>query len=182
MKLRLAILALTLALVSAVAVMPQTTHAAARTGAAPTAPTSGVTVPFNTTITDATGATVATINSLTITGFSVVNGVLTATGTVNGTSAATGQAVSYPFTSAVSSASGSCQILDLTLGPINLDLLGLQLTTNTIHINLTAQSGSGQLLGNLLCSVAHLLDQNNLSGLSQLLNGILRLLNGVTLP
>ena len=135
-------------------------------------------VDSSTTVTDALGNTVATINSVTITGFSVVGGVLMATGTLNGTNTL-GQAVSYPFTAPATPTSATCQILDLTIGPINLDLLGLVLTTNTIHVNLTAQSGPGQLLGNLLCSVAHLLDQGNLSTLANLLNRILGLLNGI---
>ena len=53
---------------------------------------------------------------------------------------------------------GSCQILDLVLGPLDLDLLGLQVHLNTVHLNITAQSGPGELVGNLLCAIAGLLD------------------------
>jgi hypothetical protein len=78
------------------------------------------------------------------------------------------------FTSTVTGATGSCTILDLTLGPINLDLLGLVITTNAIHINITAQSGPGNLLGNLLCAVANLLNGGGpLGALAGLLNRIL---------
>src|SRR5215216_205079 len=42
-------------------------------------------------------------------------------------------------------AQASCTILDLELGPIHLNLLGLHLDTNKIHIQLTAQQGGGQL-------------------------------------
>ncbi len=52
-----------------------------------------------------------------------------------------------------SNAPGSTQILSLTVPPINLDLLGLILQTSTIQVNATAQSGSGELLGNLLSDV-----------------------------
>jgi hypothetical protein len=52
----------------------------------------------------------------------------------------------------------SCQILDLALGPLDLDLLGLQVHLDTVHLNITAQSGPGNLVGNLLCAVAGLLD------------------------
>ena len=81
------------------------------------------------------------------------------------------------FSSVVTAASGSCTILDLTLGPINLDLLGLVVTTNQIHLNITAQQGPGKLLGNLLCAVANLLNGGGpLGALSGLLNKILRIL------
>lgn len=53
---------------------------------------------------------------------------------------------------------GECPILELVIGPIFLDLLGLQLETNTIELDLTAVAGAGNLLGNLLCAVAGLLD------------------------
>ena len=52
----------------------------------------------------------------------------------------------------------SCPILFLTLGPIHLDLLGLVLDTSQITIDLTAQPGGGNLLGNLLCALLGLLD------------------------
>jgi hypothetical protein len=68
--------------------------------------------------------------------FSVVNGVLTAAGTYTGTLTNTATGATQPltgtFTGAVSGDTGSCQILDLTIGPINLDLLGLVVQTNTI--------------------------------------------------
>jgi hypothetical protein len=51
-----------------------------------------------------------------------------------------------------------CRILHLKLGPIHLNLLGLHIDTNTIIINITAHRGPGNLLGNLLCAIAHLLD------------------------
>ena len=43
-----------------------------------------------------------------------------------------------------------------------------------VDLNITAQQGSGNLLGNLLCAVAGLLDGNaSLSSIVQLLNQIL---------
>ena len=57
-------------------------------------------------------------------------------------------------------ANGTCQILHLVLGPLDLNLLGLQVHLNQVVLDITAQSGPGNLLGNLLCSVAHLLDNN----------------------
>jgi hypothetical protein len=132
-------------------------------------------------------ATNAVGNPLTFTGTYTLNqivsnaGNLTAVGTLTGTltdalgnvlGTVTDLPVSIPLT-----ASGSCQILDLTLGPLDLDLLGLQVHLDTVHLNITAQQGSGNLLGNLLCAVAHLLDSNaSGNALANLLNRILGLL------
>jgi hypothetical protein len=54
------------------------------------------------------------------------------------------------------------------LGPLDLDLLGLQVHLDRVVLDIVAQSGAGQLLGNLLCAVANLL--NSGGTLSQLLN------------
>jgi hypothetical protein len=50
----------------------------------------------------------------------------------------------------------------------------LQVNLSRIVLDITAQSGPGNLLGNLLCSVANLL--NNPNGLANLLNNILGIL------
>lgn len=61
---------------------------------------------------------------------------------------------------------GGCQILFLDLGPIFLDVLGLQVDLSQIELDITAVPGPGNLLGNLLCAVAGLLDGTGfLSGL-----------------
>jgi hypothetical protein len=66
----------------------------------------------------------------------------------------------------------SCTILHLdTGGTISLNLLGLVVTINEIVIDISAVPGAGNLLGNLLCGVANLLNQP--SGLANLLNQIL---------
>ncbi len=54
--------------------------------------------------------------------------------------------------------SGVCAILDLELGAIHLDLLGLQVDTSDICLRVQAVPGDNNLLGNLLCAVAGLLD------------------------
>jgi hypothetical protein len=72
---------------------------------------------------------------------------------------------------------GSCQILDLVLGPLDLDLLGLEVHLDTVHLNITAQQGPGNLLGNLLCAVAGLLDGP--TGLNAILTQIANLLNQI---
>ena len=62
----------------------------------------------------------------------------------------------------------SCTILELTIEPITLDLLGLHLETDTIHLVLTAQRGT--LLGDLLCGLFF----GNGLNLGNLLSGALR--------
>jgi hypothetical protein len=76
-------------------------------------------------------------------------------------------------------AAAVCRILRLRLGPINLNLLGLRITTNRIRLNIVAIPGAGNLLGNLLCAVAGLLDPplGGLAELRGLLQRILRQLN-----
>jgi hypothetical protein len=71
-------------------------------------------------------------------------------------------------------ASGNCTILDLTLGPLHLDLLGLVVDLNQVHLTITGQTGSGQLLGNLLCGLANALNGNG-GGLANVLNRLLGL-------
>jgi hypothetical protein len=110
-------------------------------------------------------------------------GQLVANGTFNGTLTDAGGTVTNLVNTAVSSVvtpaqtSGGCQILDLTLGPLHLDLLGVAVDLNQVHLNITAQPGPGNLLGNLLCAVTHLLD--NTGGGTAGLQNLLRLLNGL---
>jgi hypothetical protein len=72
----------------------------------------------------------------------------------------------------------TCDILNLVLGPLDLNLLGLEVHLDTVVLDIVANPAGG-LLGELLCAVANLLD-NPLSDLLQianLLNQILDLLN-----
>jgi hypothetical protein len=79
-------------------------------------------------------------------------------------------------------AQATCEILDLVIGPIDLNLLGLHLHVDRIHINLTATQGGG-LLGDLLCQIANLLNGGNplgqLAQIVNLLNQILGILRGL---
>ena len=106
-----------------------------------------------------------------------MNGVLNAVGTITGTFTplvgapqAITQAVSIPLTGLA----GTCTILTLHTGAISLNLLGLNVALAPIDLVITAQAAPGNLLGNLLCAVVHLLDAGGpLSGLVALLNQIL---------
>src|SRR5919199_2114596 len=51
-------------------------------------------------------------------------------------------------------APGPCQVLDLVLGPLHLNLLGLIVDLNQVHLQITAAPGEG-VLGDLLCSLTN---------------------------
>ena len=78
----------------------------------------------------------------------------------------------------VRASSATCDILNLVLGPLDLNLLGLAGRTSTASIlDIVAVTGAGNLLGNLLCAVAGLLDNSGvLRQISQILNSILAIL------
>ncbi len=84
-------------------------------------------------------------------------------------------------TTPVTPPAGTDRILSLVLPPINLNLLGLVLQTSTIQVNADAQSGNGQLLGNLLVDVLNTLDasQSDLDQINSELNGVLAKVVGV---
>ncbi len=71
----------------------------------------------------------------------------------------------------------SCDILKLRLGPLDLDLLGLQIHLDRIVLDITAEAGPGNLLGNLLCAIAGLLDGG--LNLNTVLRDLLRAVLGV---
>jgi hypothetical protein len=63
------------------------------------------------------------------------------------------------------------------LGPLDLSLLGLAVHLDRVVLDITANSGPGNLLGNLLCAVAGLLDSPGLlTQVTQILDAILALL------
>jgi len=126
------------------------------------------------------GQTPKTFNviPITITNVSVEGGQLVANGLVGTTP------FQAPLTLTSSAASGgaSCPILNLSLGPIDLSLLGLNVDTSRICLDITATPGGG-LLGDLLCSIANLLQDGSpladvLAGLSA--QQIQRLTAGLT--
>jgi len=167
-------LALVLALLSIV-MMPatpaQAQSASPRSGAL-TLPISGHTA----------GAANNVTGTLTINRFANQNGNLMALGTLvatvtNTTTGAVQNIVTNVAVPVTLDPASSCPILGLTLGPLHLDLLGLVIDLNQVVLNITAQPGPGNLLGNLLCAVANLL--NGGGGLSAVLNQIVALLNQI---
>ncbi len=122
--------------------------------------------------------------TFTITRFVVRQGQLAARGTLQGVCTAisdsnitetVNRVVTIPVADIGQGA--TCEVLDLTLGPLHLDLLGLVVDLSPVHLQITAEQGPGNLLGNLLCAVAGLLDNTpSLAGIAQLLNQILAIL------
>ena len=137
-----------------------------------------------------------------ITSVAPVNGVLTATGSA--TAVINERTVTVPFSAPIDvtatpnpDPTDPCAILDLQLGPINLNLLGLVVRTSPICLTITGFPNGG-LLGQLLCGLANALnngipldtyleslppDQLNtlLAGITDILNGSLSNLYNSTL-
>jgi hypothetical protein len=77
-----------------------------------------------------------------------------------------------------------CPILHLDLGPLDLNLLGLHVHLNQVVLDIEAIPGAGNLLGNLLCAIAGLLDGVDLNGilgdlLRNLVDALIRLLESL---
>jgi hypothetical protein len=82
-----------------------------------------------------------------------------------------------PVTMPVALPMATCPILHLTLGPLDLNLLGLTVHLDRVVLDITAISGPGNLLGNLLCAIAGLLNgTGTLTQLNQLLAQLTQLL------
>jgi hypothetical protein len=62
--------------------------------------------------------------------------------------------LSVPVTAQTSQAAPTCSVLDLVLGPLNVDLLGLVVDLNRVHLTITADPAGG-VLGSLFCGLAH---------------------------
>ena len=148
--------------------------------AAPSAPAAPPVTKLATPITG-TGDNGSFAGTFTPSQFSSRNGDLVATGVLTGTvkdsSGATVGTVTRTVSMPMTVAAVTCQVLNLVLGPLHLDLLGLVVDLNQVHLVITAVQAPGNLLGNLLCAITHLLDGNPMAiGLAALLNAILALL------
>jgi len=119
-----------------------------------------------------------------ITRFATQNGALVAVGTLTATvtdeAGAILRTIIQQTAVPVAAVNGTCEILHLELGPLDLNVLGLLVHLDRVVLDITAQSGAGNLLGNLLCGIAGLLDSGGLlSQLSTLLNQLLGALAGL---
>ena len=157
-------------------------------------------VPIGGNFLDSGGGTGTFAGTFKIVDFAVENNQLVAQGYLAGTlTDSTGsvigsvvKAVSLPanVTSGSSSATNvrtmdvhaavTCPILNLDLGPLDLNLLGLTVHLNEVILDIAAQTGAGNLLGNLLCAVTNLLNGvGSLADIANLLNQILQILSGL---
>ena len=169
-------LGLILAVMSMGILITPRTHAANPTPASAPAQAGGIPIPISFTSPNGNFSGVFNLSR-----FVLRNGQVAAVGTLTGTvTNATGQtvgAVVQTLTLSLININATCDILHLELGPIDLNLLGLVVHVDKIVVDIDAQSGPGNLLGNLLCAVANLLNANGpLSQLVNLLNQILGLL------
>jgi hypothetical protein len=133
-------------------------------------------------LTDAAGTVVGSFTgTATLSSVSTDAGDLVGTLLLNGQAAVNG--VTTNLTNVVGSATmttdGTCPILDLEIGQIHLNLLGLDVTLSAITLDIVAQSGPGQLLGNLLCAVVHLLDGPTGGALGTALTNLLNTINAL---
>jgi hypothetical protein len=155
---------------------------------APAIASAAYTVPI--TATSGSGKTLKSYTgTFTIKHFQNVDSQLVAVGTLSINNAITSLAIPVklsnspapplgPVTSQAAAVTASCPILNLVLGPLNLNLLGLQVTLNQVILNITALPGAGNLLGNLLCDVAGLLNPGA-GGLTGVLDELVAVLNQI---
>jgi hypothetical protein len=136
----------------------------------------GVTVPVSGTTSKGGKFT----GNFAISQFQVVGDQIVAVGTLTGTiQNSVGNVIGTVLKTIqmiVSIKAASCDILHLELGPLDLDLLGLEVHLNRVVLDIDADP-TGGLLGALLCAVANLLDVGGpLADIVGLLNQILALL------
>jgi hypothetical protein len=91
-----------------------------------------------------------------ITSFSATRHGMTASGVIDGT-LRSGSKVSHAnapvhFAVVAKASGGRCNVLSLSLAQLNLELLGVQVTTSAINLNVTAVKG--EVLGNLFCALS----------------------------
>jgi hypothetical protein len=181
-------------LVTAGAVALATSSSAGAAPASPAATASDagtLTSTVTGTFTDAAGGAGTFTGAFAPQSFAADGNQVVATGVVTGTLVDSAgntvgtveQTVSTPVTGATAdgsttavTAAATCQILDLNLAPLDLDVLGLVVHLDRVHLNITAVSGPGNLLGNLLCAVVGLFDGAQFANLATVLNQILAIL------
>jgi hypothetical protein len=72
-------------------------------------------------------------------------------------------------------AQAACSVLQIALGPVDVNLLGVQVSLSPVALGLTGESGTP--LGDLVCAVSDLL--GNVAGLVNVLNNLLGLVTGL---
>jgi hypothetical protein len=152
MKHQLTALSLIVALVSALVLAP--VHTAVAQGHS-----SFTDIPVTGTVTTTGDAFTGTLDLMQ---FKLQNGIVAVgklTGTITNDAGTIIGRVSQTVTLPVNTLQATCTILELSIGEINLMLLGLNVFIDDIFIEITADP-SGGILGDLLCALAGLLDLN----------------------
>ena len=162
--------------VALAAVVGTLSFVSAGVAAPPSATAAPISIPID--VSNATGSFVGTLD---ITRFVAQNGTVSAVGTLTGTltNAVTGVVtnIAEPVVLPLISATGTCPILHLELGPLDLNLLGVVVHLDKVVLDVSAQAGPGNLLGNLVCGLANALNSNRAAtALANLLNNLLGLL------
>ena len=95
------------------------------------------------------------------------------------------QAVFIPLGSSEAFNNATCEILSLSIGPLDLNLLGLRVELDNcanppgpITLDITADPGGG-LLGDLLCNLANLLNTGNSNAILRALREIANLIGQI---
>jgi hypothetical protein len=121
-------------------------------------PVTGTSVP----ITNPAATPAPFTGTLTVTKFNYdqATGQLLVSGTITDANGQTDTFTDQPATLTKSGAPSApvCQILNLDIGRITLNLLGLVVDLAPISLDVTGVTGPGNLLGNLLCALTGLLD------------------------
>jgi hypothetical protein len=155
-------------------------------------------LPITGTVTSAGGGTFA--GTVSIQRFAVRDGKAVAIGFVRGTATSSAGAslgtvfagsiafpvtieAAGPLTSAADTAvapqavapQAVCQVVNIDLGAVNLNVLGLQIVTQPVSLAISGDTAGP--LGNLVCTLLDLV--NNVVGLVAVLNAILGLLTGL---
>src|SRR5205823_13478698 len=139
-------------------------------------------IPVSGTVTNRQGHALGTVTG-TLTGkqFAAQGSQLVAQGTLSGTvTSFEGEVLKTISNKAVTvpvSIDPTCTVLTLTLGPLDLNLLGLMIHLDRVVLTITADT-SGGILGQLLCSLAGT-PPSALQQIVNLLNQILAVLRGL---
>ena len=82
----------------------------------------------------------------------------------------TGDVLQRLLVPAIARQGETCQIVNLRLALLDLDLFGLMILISTAEIQISAESNP--MLGDRLCTIAHLLDSGDVEAATTLLNRI----------
>jgi len=101
---------------------------------------------------------------------------------LNGVLSSLNNAVVVPSLGAAPIIQRTCSVLDLAVGPLHLELLGLivdldDCSNGPVTVTITAVTGQGNLLGNLLCQLVGGGQINLGATLQNIINQLLGLLN-----